>query len=51
MAACVNAVRQEPDSFACEYPCDYAEWREDVISPVRGALVSAGTPGAEDLTQ
>ena len=49
VAACVNAVRQYPDGFACEYPCDYSEWRADVISPVRGALTAAGTTGVEDL--
>jgi len=49
VAACVNAVRQDPDGFACEYPCTYADWRDSVISPARGALVSSGTTGAEDL--
>ncbi|KAA6425878.1 MAG: hypothetical protein FRX49_04253 [Trebouxia sp. A1-2] len=49
VAACVNAVRQDPDGFACEYPCTYSDWRADVISPARGALVSSGTVGAEDL--
>lgn len=49
VAACVNAVRQDPDGFACEYPCTYADWRDDVISPARGALTASGTTGAEDL--
>ena len=49
VAACVNAVRQDPDGFACEYPCTYADWRDSVISPARGALVSSGTVGAQDL--
>ena len=51
VAACVNAVRQDPDGFACQYPCDYSQWRADVISPVRGALISAGTDGANELDQ
>lgn len=49
VAACVNAVRQDPDGFACQYPCDYSQWRSDVIYPVRGPLVSAGTSGANEL--
>ena len=49
VAACVNAVRQDPDGFACEYPCTYSDWRASVISPARGALVSSGTVGAQDL--
>lgn len=49
VAACVNAVRQDPDGFACQYPCDYSQWRADVIYPVRGPLVSAGTSGANEL--
>lgn len=49
VAACVNAVRQDPDGFACQYPCDYSQWRADVIYPVRGALVSSGTSGAQEL--
>ena len=51
VAACVNAVRQDPDGFACQYPCDYNQWRADVISPARGALTSSGTTGAEELDQ
>lgn len=49
VAACMNAVRQYPDGFACQYPCDYSQWRDDVIYPVRGPLVSTGTTGAQEL--
>ncbi|DBA87761.1 hypothetical protein WJX77_003783 [Trebouxia sp. C0004] len=49
VAACVNAVRQDPDAFACDYPCTYSDWRASVISPARGALVSSGTVGVQDL--
>ncbi|KAL3158285.1 hypothetical protein ABBQ38_010530 [Trebouxia sp. C0009 RCD-2024] len=51
VAACVNAVREDPDGFACQYPCDYSQWRSDVISPARGSLISAGTDGADQLDQ
>lgn len=51
VAACVNAVREDPDGFACQYPCDYSQWRDEVIAPSRGALISAGTEGADKLDQ
>lgn len=51
IATCINAVRQKPDSFACQYPCTYADWRDDVVSPVRGPMAFAGTPGADELNR
>lgn len=44
-------MRQKPDSFACQYPCTYADWRDDVVSPVRGPMAFAGTPGTDELNR
>ncbi|KAK9820975.1 hypothetical protein WJX81_005721 [Elliptochloris bilobata] len=49
ISTCINAVRQKPDTFACQYPCRYADWRGDVVSPVRGPMAFAGTPGTDEL--
>lgn len=51
ISTCINSVRQKPDSFACQYPCDYSAWRSDAVSPVRGPMAFAGTPGADELNR
>ncbi|KAK9812605.1 hypothetical protein WJX72_000448 [[Myrmecia] bisecta] len=48
---CVNAVRINPDAFACYYPCDYGAFRDDILNPPRGALIASGTEGATSLDQ
>ncbi|BDA46711.1 Uncharacterized membrane protein YlbC at N-terminal half [Coccomyxa sp. Obi] len=49
LGACVNSVRENPDAFACQYPCNYSSWRNDVISPPRGGLATTGTQAATEL--
>lgn len=49
LGACINAVRENPDAFACQYPCNYSAWRNDVLVPSRGGLVATGSPGSTDL--
>jgi hypothetical protein len=51
ISTCINSVRQKPDSFACQYPCDYGAWRDDVVSPVRGPMAFAGNPGTDELNR
>lgn len=51
ISTCINAVRQKPDTFACQYPCSYADWRDDAVSPVRGPMAFAGTPGTDELNR
>lgn len=38
ITTCVNAVRVNPDAFACLFPCNYNNWRADVVWPPRQAL-------------
>ena len=33
IGTCINAVRENPDTFACQYHCDYSSWRQAVVSP------------------
>ncbi|EIE19663.1 hypothetical protein COCSUDRAFT_58407 [Coccomyxa subellipsoidea C-169] len=49
IAACINSVRENPDAFACQYPCNYSSWRNDVISPPRGGLAASGTDAVKEL--
>lgn len=51
ISTCINSVRQKPDSFACQYPCAYSAWRGDVVSPVRGPMAFAGSPGTDELNR
>lgn len=50
VAQCMNAVRTNPDAFACYYPCDYSKWRDDIIDIARGPLTIKGTDGVAALT-
>ena len=49
LGVCINAVRENPDAFACQYGCNYSSWRDDVMIPGRGGLITNGTAGANDL--
>ncbi len=51
MSLCINAIRSNPDAFACQYPCNYTEWRDSVVNPPRGTLTSTGTNGSVELTK
>lgn len=48
ISACANAVRTNPDAFACFLPCDYASWRPAALAPPRSSLATA-TPAARAL--
>eukprot|EP00891_Asterochloris_glomerata_P006853 jgi/Astpho2/6853/Aster-x0744 len=50
VSLCINAIRSNPDAFACQYPCNYTEWRDSVVNPPRGTLTSTGTNGSVELT-
>ena len=50
IATCVNAVRVNPDAFACLFPCDYNAWRDSVVWPPRQALDVSPT-GVQQLTR
>lgn len=50
VAQCMNAVRTNPDAFACYYPCDYSKWRSNVVDIARGPLTIKGTDGVASLT-
>ncbi len=45
----MNAVRTNPDAFACYYPCRYAAWRDTVTDIPRGPLIIKGTDGVAAL--
>ena len=49
LGACINAVRENPDAFACSYGCNYSDWRDSVMTPARGGLVTNGTDSATEL--
>ena len=51
VSLCINAIRSNPDAFACQYPCNYTEWRASVVNPPRGTLTSSGTNGSVELTK
>ena len=51
ISVCINAIRENPDAFACQYPCNYSSWRADVIAPPRGGLTALGATAATELTQ
>ena len=40
ISTCVNAIRTNPDAFACVLPCDYAAWRPAALAPVRSPLAA-----------
>jgi hypothetical protein len=49
IGVCINSVRENPDAFACQYPCNYSDWRQSVTSPPRGGLTASGSSGASEL--